>query len=105
VCALVGQVKDFGVIKFRGGSERGRYGRYEKSSKTFVEKSGNNIPFERPRQTYEIILKLVVPIIHTAREGVDWTDLNQNSGQERYLVYQGDFVTGLAVTQKDSGAI
>lgn len=30
-----------------------------------------------------------------AREGVDWVDLTQNRGQERYLVYQADFVTGL----------
>jgi len=30
-----------------------------------------------------------------AREGLDWIDLNQNRGQERYLVYQGDIVTGL----------
>jgi hypothetical protein len=72
-----------------------RYGRCEKSSKTSVEKSVNKTPFERPRESYEIILKLVGPNIHTAREGVDWIDLNQNRGQERHLVYQGDFVTGL----------
>lgn len=72
-----------------------RYGRYEKSSKTSVQKSGNKTPFERPRQSYEIILKFVEPNIHMAREGVDWIDLHQNRGQERCLVYQGDFVTGL----------
>lgn len=72
-----------------------RHGRYEKSSKTSVEKSGNKTPFERPRQSYEIILKLVESNIHKAREGVDWTDLTQNRGQERYLVYQGNSVTGL----------
>jgi len=63
-------------------------------AKTSVEKSGNKTPFERPRQSYEI-LELVEPNIHKAREGVDWIDLTQNRGQERYLVYQGDFVTGL----------
>jgi len=71
-----------------------RHGRYEKSSKTSVEKSGNKTPLERPRQSYEI-LKLVEPNIHKSHEGVDWIDLTQNGGQERYLVYQGDFVTGL----------
>jgi hypothetical protein len=64
-------------------------------AKFLSKKSGNRTSFERPRQSYEIILKLVEPNIHMAREGVDWIDLNQNRGQERYLVFQGDFVTGL----------
>lgn len=72
-----------------------KYGRYEKFSKTSVEKSGNKTSFERSRQSYEIILKLIEPNIHMAREGVDWIYLNQTRGQEPYVFYQGDFVTGL----------
>ena len=59
------------------------------------KESGDKTPFERPRQSYEIILKFVEPNIHKACERVDWIDLNQNRGQERHLVYQGYFVTGL----------
>jgi hypothetical protein len=66
-----------------------KYGRYEESSKTSVEKSEYKTTFERSRHSYEIILKLVEPNIHMAREGLDWIDLDQNRGQEGILFTKG----------------
>jgi hypothetical protein len=66
-----------------------RYRRYEKSSRTLVEKFGDKTPFERPCQSYEIILKLVGPRIYTACEGLDWIDLIRIEVRDGILCKQG----------------